>query len=470
MPKLTHRYLESLNTQDCGEKVRDEGGLYGKIRPGTEGRISVTFYYRYRFDGKIKEFTCGTWPSDSLASIRLTRDTTRLKVAQGIDPVDEKKILKHQNELQIATLLSEIDIKRDDALTVQDLFNTWVTDGVRRKDGNAVLIRSFSSDVLPTICATRIVDLTEHDLRRILRALVARGVNRTAVTVRNNLKQMFAWAEKRQPWRRLLANGSPIDLIDIEQILSPEYDINKFRDRVLSADEIRELYDALQRLRSEHEQQPNKRYGPQPIEVTTELAIWIMLSTMCRVGELSVARWENVNFEQSQWFIPKTDVKGKYGSLTVYLSTFTIAQFHQLHKLTGNSTWCFPSRLREDHIDTKAIAKQIGDRQVQFKKSRDGGPRQQMLNRPHDNFLVLGQGKHGAWTPHDLRRTGATMMQALGVSLDVIDRCQNHVLAGSKVRRHYLHHEYADEKKAAWAMLGERLNTILGDAPTATSL
>lgn len=53
----------------------------------------------------------------------------------------------------------------------------------------------------------------------------------------------------------------------------------------------------------------------------------------------------------------------------------------------------------------------------------------------------------GEWTPHDLRRTGAAMMQAWGISLDVIDRCQNRVLAGSRVRRHYLHNDYAEEKK-----------------------
>ena len=52
-------------------------------------------------------------------------------------------------------------------------------------------------------------------------------------------------------------------------------------------------------------------------------------------------------------------------------------------------------------------------------------------------------------------------MQALGVSLDVIDRCQNHVLAGSRVRRHYLHHDYADEKKDAWNLLGDRLSAVL---------
>lgn len=55
------------------------------------------------------------------------------------------------------------------------------------------------------------------------------------------------------------------------------------------------------------------------------------------------------------------------------------------------------------------------------------------------------------------------MMQAWGISLDVIDRCRNHVLAGSRVRRHYLHHDYAEEKKAAWSLLSEKLSEIMMD-------
>jgi hypothetical protein len=53
------------------------------------------------------------------------------------------------------------------------------------------------------------------------------------------------------------------------------------------------------------------------------------------------------------------------------------------------------------------------------------------------------------------------MMQASGVSLDVIDRGQNHVLAGSRVRRHYLHHDYVEEKKRAWNLLGDQLSAVL---------
>ena len=58
--------------------------------------------------------------------------------------------------------------------------------------------------------------------------------------------------------------------------------------------------------------------------------------------------------------------------------------------------------------------------------------------------------------PQDLRRTGATMMQALGISLELIDRCQSYVPPGINVRRHHRLHSYVDEKRAEWAALGER--------------
>lgn len=106
-------------------------------------------------------------------------------------------------------------------------------------------------------------------------------------------------------------------------------------------------------------------------------------------------------------------------------------------------------------MDVKSVSKQVGDRQHRFKQ------RKALRNRRNDNSLVLSGGENGEWTPHDLRRTGATMMQALGVMPDVIDRCQNHLLAGSRVRRHYLKHDYADETKQAWAKLGAAIEAAL---------
>lgn len=178
---------------------------------------------------------------------------------------------------------------------MHDLFTAWLEDGVRRKDGNTELRRSFNADILPAIGTTQIKALTEHDVRSVLRAMVARGVNRAAVMAKNNLTQMFAWAEKRQPWRKLLVDGDPMTLIEIEKIVSPEYDLLNQRDRILSSHEIRELHLILARMRSDYNSAPDKRIGPHPLVQQTELAIWIMLSTMCRVGEMSMARWEHVD-------------------------------------------------------------------------------------------------------------------------------------------------------------------------------
>ncbi|MBT2336244.1 integrase [Variovorax paradoxus] len=130
-------------------------------------------------------------------------------------------------------------------------------------------------------------------------------------------------------------------------------------------------------------------------------------------------------------------------------------ELQALHELTGKTDWCFPATQREGHVFVKSVSKQVGDRQTRFKN------RKPLARRRNDDSLVLAGGKTGEWTPHNLRRTAATMMQALRVSPDVIDRCQNHVLSGSKVRRHYLHHDYADEKREAWRLLGKRIDTIL---------
>lgn len=179
-----------------------------------------------------------------------------------------------------------------------------------------------------------------------------------------------------------------------------------------------------------------------------------------------MARWEHVDLETGEWFIPRENTKGKQSNFVVYLSPFANTQFNALKAVTGKTEWCFPGLGKHGHVDARSISKQVGDRQACFKKSRGGTPRKQMSNRSFDNNLVLAGGSRGAWTPHDLRRTGATMMQALGVSLEVIDRCQNHVLAGSKVRRHYLHHDYATEKAAAWRLLGSNLAAILAVGST----
>ena len=70
--------------------------------------------------------------------------------------------------------------------------------------------------------------------------------------------------------------------------------------------------------------------------------------------------------------------------------------------------------------------------------------------------LVLPEGH---WGPHDLRRTGATLMVSLGVLPEVAERCLNHT-EQNKMKRIYQRHSYESEMREAWQQLGIHLGQL----------
>lgn len=457
MAKLTVRRLESLTAEDDGVTLREDGGLVGKVRSGVRG-ITVLFRYEFKHAGRKRDHRLGSWPKKTLAELRAERDMAKTQVVKGINPTSANKAAKIEAQAAIAATIAGAERHATENLTVADLFIEWLRDGVARQDGNAELRRSFEKDVLPAIGKKAIRDLSERDLLSVLRAVRARGLNRTAVVINNDMGQMLRWAEKRKPWRGLMADGNPADLVDIEKLLDADY--HEERDRVLSADEIRELRDIFSRLEADYEALAagQKYSGIRPVNARVQCATWLCLSTLCRIGELLKAEWQHVNLDTGTWYIPVENTKGKRSKRQdhyVFLSPFAVSQFSLLRAETGHTLFCFPSRDEANHVCLKTVSKQVGDRQCRFKNRS-----KPLAGRHHNDTLVLAGGANGEWTPHDLRRTGATMMQSLGVTLDIIDRCQNHVMKG-KVRRHYLHHDYAQEKAEAWRMLGSRIESIL---------
>ena len=72
------------------------------------------------------------------------------------------------------------------------------------------------------------------------------------------------------------------------------------------------------------------------------------------------------------------------------------------------------------------------------------------------NALDLPGGK---WTPHDLRRTAATVMAKIGVSNDVISECINHMQA-DRMTRVYVQNRREPEQAVAFDKLGIRLQEL----------
>jgi len=465
MATITIKALEAATKPRADEwKFTVEKNLYIRVAPDGVR----TWLVRYVIDGKQKQARLpqpyGSGPGCmSLADAVSENQRIQSLARAGVDFQEQAADMLAKDRAEAEQRRAAAEKERAALLPFNDMFEEWLRIGVRRKDGNAELRRSFDKDVLPAVGAKPVKHVTEHDLRALLAAIVARGRNRMAVRVYRDLVQLFAWAEKRQPWRALLVEQNPAELLDITKIVSKEYDLNDERERVLSPFEICELRDIFIAMGTAYESAENKRATVRGLKEESRIALWLCLSTMCRIGELLQARWEHVDLEAGVWRIPKANTKetaGRQQDHTVYLSPFAVRQFESLRGITSkDSNWCFPARnaaIGDRHVDLKSVSKQVGDRQTMFKDRS-----KPLKNRTNDNTLVLSKGKAGEWTPHDLRRTGATMMQRAGVNLDVIDRCQNHVLAGSKVRRAYLQHDYADEKRAAWAVLGQEIEVAL---------
>ena len=186
-----------------------------------------------------------------------------------------------------------------------------------------------------------------------------------------------------------------------------------------------------------------------------------MLATGCRVGEISRAKWAVVDLVNGVWTIPKDDAKnGK--AHRIYLSCFAVKWFESLKPAESGksgSEWVFPAMNRlGEHVCLKSIAKQIGDRQ------RDSAP---MKNRSQATAALKLSG--GAWTPHDLRRTAATLAGSLGVQPMTIERILNHQNQNPLIRI-YQRQDLEAEQREGWRLIGERLELLTSGAANVVTL
>jgi len=432
MAKLTVKELEALREADHGKKLREDGGLLGTVRAGAGG-VSVYFDWRYRFEGKVKQIAVGAWPKLNIAAIRAERDRLKVEVESGSDPAERRKAERLKIKADQLEAVAEQEQRitelaaQQARLTVRDLFERWASvDLIRRRDGGKEIRRMFEKDVLPIIGALAVEDVRKGHITGVTDALLARGVPRMAKLIFSLMRQMFRFAVDRD-----IIEGDPSAAIRKAKIGGKDVE----RDRVLSEDEIRQLA----------AQTPQAGLMP-----TTEAAIWIALSTCCRIGELLAARWEHIDLTQGTWWIPPEVAKnGK--AHTVYLSDFTKQQFQRVKDLNSGTPWCYPNRSSTDSVCEKTVTKQLGDRQRQGKTPMSGRAKADYA----DKLALPG----GRWTPHDLRRTGATLMVSLGVLPEVAERCLNHT-EENKVKRIYQRHSYESEMRQAWCLLGERLDLL----------
>ena len=430
MAKITTKALEALKPSDHGRRLSDGDRMFGIVRAvkNDPEAVSVDFQWRYNFASKVRQLRIGVWPRMSLKAIRAERDSLKGKIKDGIDPLAEKEAdrLKKQAD-QIEAKQTQITrlqalAAKDARMTVRGLFDLWLrTDLKKRQDRGSEALRAFEADVFPLIGDVAAADVTKAHIQRIIDTMLTRGVKRMTERVFSDLRQLFGFAIDRDH----------IEADPTARIKKHKIGGSVERDRVLSEAELIEFF---------------KRLPVSGLVESSQCALTIQLATITRIGEVLGARWEHVDFDRRLWTLQETKNGKKH---TVHLNDMALRQFEALRQHTGLTAWVFPASRLNGPVCPKTVTKQVADRQ------RGDGEPMSGRSKQTDSLALAG----GQWRPHDLRRTGATLMAELGVLPDVIERCLNHT-EQTKVKRIYQRPQYEVPMREAWLLLGKRLELL----------
>ena len=459
MSVITDRHMQRKPAERDTWLTEDAPRGHGRFQARITRSGERLFYFRYTTsDGERVTLPLGAYdPSGTsgltLAEARRSAGELSRLYQSGITNLKEhlanEELLRQSRqaaeqarldeEREAARILAEAHARR---ATVRDLFERWLTiDLVRHRDRGKEVRRMFEKDVLPLLGQMAVEDIRKVHVTTVTDALLARGVPRMAKVIFSLIRQMFRFAVDRD-----IIEFDPTSGIRKAKIGGKDVE----RERVLSDNEILLL---------------SQRLPLAGLTNQTQQAVWLCLSTCCRIGELLAARWKDIDLDASAWWIPPEHSKnGK--AHTIFLSEFAAGRIRALRdiglsaarakspsgSLVETTAWLFPNRSWSGPVNPKSITKQLVDRQRLGRKPMKGRASERFAET-----LVLPGGR---WTPHDLRRTGATLMVRLGTLPEVAERCLNHA-EENRVKRIYQRHGYEREMAEAWHLVGKHLEGIV---------
>ncbi len=389
---LTDTALRNLKPKSLTYKVSYRDGMYVTVSPAN----TVTFRYDYRLNGRRETLTIGRYGPGgiSLAMARELLLEARKAVLQGISPALEKQRDKRRVRA----------IKTFGAAMETYLAHTRWADSTR-----AVRKHIIDRDILPVFKNRLLTEIQAEDLRILCNKVKERGAPATAVQIRDIVKQVYVYA---------IAHGEKV--VNPADSVGPS-SIATFvpKDRALSPLEIRLTVQQLETVAT---------------YPTIKLALRLILLTLVRKSELIQATWDEVDFENATWTIPKQRMKGRNPHV-VYLSRQALDIFVTLHACAAGSSFVFPSRYDPRRCMSNATLNRITMLVAEGAKAK-GLPLQ-------------------PFTVHDLRRTGSTLLNEIGFNRDWIEKCLAHE-EGRSSRSVYNKAEYAEQRRhmlQEWAHL-----------------
>lgn len=293
---LTDTEVRNAKPKERPYKLYDEKGLYLIVTP----KGGKWWRFNYRFQGKQKTLSLGTYPEVTLKEAREKRDELRKKIANKEDP--------------------SIARKSSSVMLFGDLAWDWYESRKASWTPNhaETVVGRLKNYIIPAFGKKPLSSINTPEVFQFLKQLQAEGKIETAHRVKQIISMIFRYA---------IVNGSasydPTSSLGRGMLISPR--ANHYP-TLLEPEKIGGLMRAIDGYES----------------IIVRYALKLLALTFLRPGELRHGRWEEVDLEEAIWEIPAERMKLKKPHL-VPLSRQAIQAFSNLKLFTGDSSYVFPS-------------------------------------------------------------------------------------------------------------------------------
>lgn len=377
---LTDRYLKALKTDAARLEVSDAGCRGLGIRCTKAGVKTWTF--AYKANGAMRRITLGEYPDLGLKEAREEADERRKLRNAGDDP-RAAQARERTERAQAAMTFGELcALYLDDVKTRKA---SWKNDEGYLKRPRA----KFGKRALTSIAKREVLDFLEA---------LARSSKSSANRTQSVLRTMWGWAAERD---YLTMNF----LAGVKRVGGKEAE----KDRVLTENELKTFLALLE----DENLKPTR-----PVAI----ALKLILLTAQRPGEVArMTRSElhDLDGTNPHWIIPRERTKNRKTEHTVPLSATAVALIREAFDLGKDAE--DDEELEARSNDAPVFASRFEGVTTLARHSLS-----QAVRRIVTDEQVVKDGKLAPFTPHDLRRTAATIVQAARLPIDFVKALLNH--------------------------------------------
>ncbi|UJF24768.1 tyrosine-type recombinase/integrase [Suttonella sp. R2A3] len=393
--KLSDRFCKTV--AELG-KYADGGGL--SFRVTKSGKY---WQGRYRFDGKAKTASYGVYPQVSLVEARAAHAALKLKLADGIDPMAEKKQAKKEKEIEEKAAFDKFAL---DWVAVTSETKGWSKKHIKIINGFLNLY------ILPAFGASDIREIYAPEIVRFAQGLEKQGKHETARKCLRTVTRILTYAV-------VLGIRESNPAVGLHGVLS-KHDAENMRHEI-TPDGIGRVLLALERAET----------------TLPAVRAFIKLQPMLftRPSELRTMRWDELNLEEALLQKSADAMKTRREHL-VPLPKQALAIIEEMKQHTGHCEYVLAN-------------------------TRTGKP----ISEGAAHRLKIRNGLHDVITWHGWRHTASTLLNEQGYNADHIEMQLAHVSGGT--RAVYNKARYLEPRREMMQEWADYLDGLLAQAKEA---